>query len=385
MTTTELQFMRRALALAARGQGRVEPNPMVGCVLVREGRIIAQGFHRRFGGHHAEVEALRDAQKRGADPADCTAYVTLEPCCHQGKTGPCTEALIAARVARVVTAMIDPYTAVSGRGVEALRRASVAVDVGLCEQEARALNGPFIKRQTRGLPWVIVKWAQTLDGRIAAADGSSKWISGEESRAEVHHLRGRVDAVMVGIGTALADDPLLTSRPARKSDIKRTARRVVVDPRLRLPVSSQLAKTASDVPLTIAMAEETLRDRAAEAEAMRRLGAEVIALPRLASAANPADSELDLSVLMKHLAREYSATNVLVEGGSRLIGSLWRQGLVDQVLAFVAPRVLGDERGTPAVRGLDGSAIERAARLRLVEVKRVGGDVMLDYRTAAGG
>ena len=200
------------MALAVRGQGAVEPNPMVGCVLVRGGRVVGEGWHKRFGGPHAEVEALRAAGRaaRGA-----TAYVSLEPCCHFGKTPPCTDALIAAGVSRVVAAMRDPFPKVRGRGRRLLEAAGIKVGMGLCEAEAMRLNAPYLKRQRTGRPWVILKWAQSVDGRIATRTGDSKWISSEDSRAQAHDLRGRVDAVIVGVGTVRADDPLLTCRHGR--------------------------------------------------------------------------------------------------------------------------------------------------------------------------
>jgi len=214
--------MRRALALAERGRGRVEPNPLVGCVIVKMGRVVGEGFHRRFGGPHAEVIALNRAGRaaRGA-----TAYVTLEPCCHHGKTGPCTDALIRAGVKRVVTACRDPFKKVAGKGIAQLHRAGITVEVGLLRVEAQSLNAPFFKRVTTGLPWVIAKWAMTLDGAISSGKkGPSRWISGPQSRRMVHELRARVDAILIGIGTALADDPLLTARGVK---VRRVARRVV--------------------------------------------------------------------------------------------------------------------------------------------------------------
>src|SRR5688500_7305813 len=213
--------MRRALALARRGWGRTAPNPMVGAVVVRDGVVVGEGWHAEFGGDHAEVMALREAGERARG---ATLYVTLEPCCHHGKTPPCTKAVIAARVGRVVCAMADPFPRVAGDGIAELRSTGIAVAIGVCEAEARVLNAPYLTLLGKGRPWVIAKWAMSLDGRIATRTGDSKWISGEASRRLVHELRGRVDAVMVGSGTALADDPLLTARPPGP----RTAARVVL-------------------------------------------------------------------------------------------------------------------------------------------------------------
>lgn len=209
----DAEAMRRALDLAARGRGRVEPNPMVGAVLLdRAGQAVGEGYHQQYGKEHAEVNALADARQRGVDPAGLTMVVTLEPCAHTGKTPPCVEALLQARVGRVVVAMVDPYEEVSGRGIARLREAGLVVEVGVEETAARRLNEAFIKRVTTGLPWVILKWAQTLDGRTATATGHSQWISNEASRAAVHELRAVVDVVAVGVGTAIADDPSLTAR-----------------------------------------------------------------------------------------------------------------------------------------------------------------------------
>ncbi len=338
-------WMRRALELAARGLGLVEPNPMVGAVVVRDGEVVGEGYHERFGGPHAEVNALADCRSRGVDPRGATVMVTLEPCCHTGKTGPCTEVLIAAGVGRVVVAMVDPDPRVSGGGIARLRGARIDVEVGVCEAEARRLNEAFIKRVTTGLPWVIVKWAQTLDGRTATATGHSKWISTAASREEVHRLRGRADAVMVGVGTVLADDPSLTARPPDASDVKRVARRVVVDRSGRLRRDFPGARMLHDGGPPVTVLGEDL------GEGLRKLAAEGVA-------------------------------NVLVEGGATLTGALFAAGLVDQVLVYVAPKVVGDAAAVPAVRGLECATMGEALSLTLVDVRRVGGDVALDYRVA---
>ena len=229
--------MRRAIELARRGEGLVEPNPQVGAVVLdAHGAVVGAGWHERFGGPHAEVMAIASA---GAAARGGTLVVTLEPCCHHGKTPPCTDAIIAAGVSRVVIGVEDPFPQVSGGGVAALRRAGIDVETGVLAEAAARLSAPFRRLVVDGRPWVIAKWAMSLDGRIAAAGGDSRWISGEASRALVHTLRGRVDAIMVGIGTALADDPLLTARPPGP----RTALRVVVDSRARLPTESRLVRT----------------------------------------------------------------------------------------------------------------------------------------------
>ena len=365
--------MYQALALAEQGRGFVEPNPMVGCVLVRNGQELGRGLHDRFGGPHAEVQALDDARSRNEPLEGATAYVTLEPCGHFGQTPPCADALIDAGLARVVVAMIDPNPRVSGQGIERLREAGIEVVLGVCEVPARQLNEPFIKRVTTGLPWVIAKWASTLDGKVATHTGSSKWISSAASRRVVHELRARVDAVMVGVGTVLADNPLLT---ARDVEIKRTARRVVIDPELRTPRPSYLAMGSSpdDPPITFGVCASAHDGPSQRVTDYVEHGIELVPLPRREN------HFLELEPLLKHLAEAYNATNVLVEGGAALIGSMMDQGLVDQVLTFVAPKLLGDERATPAVSGLMRDTIDQSTMLELRDVQRIEDDVLLDYR-----
>lgn len=370
--------MRRSLTLAARGLGKVEPNPMVGCVIVRDGRVVGEGYHKKFGGPHAEVEALASAKRRGASPQGADVFVTLEPCCHHGKTPPCTDALIAAKVRRVTAAMLDPFEKVSGRGIAALRAAGIAVEVGLCGDEAARLNERFVKRVTTGLPWVTLKWAQSLDGRIAAADGSSRWISGDSAREWVHVLRGRVDAVMVGIGTVLADDPRLTARPADTRDVKRKARRVVVDPSLRLPDSAALLGTLHDAPLTIVTSERASASNSSRVAGLLEKGVEVLAVGLFAESSEAMAGRLDLRAALRHLAQTHGATQVLVEGGAALAGSLLAQDMVDEIITFVSPRLLGDE-GIAPVRGLVIQAMADARALTLRHVERQGDDIRLEY------
>lgn len=365
-------FMREAVRLAGRGLGAVEPNPMVGAVLVQGGRVVARGWHKRFGGPHAEVELLRECAKAGIDPGEGELYVTLEPCCHYGKTPPCVDALIEAGVKRVVAAMEDPNPLVGGQGIAKLCEAGVVVEVGLCRDGAERLNRPYLKRVRTGLPWTMAKWAQTLDGKLATARGESKWISGEASRRWVHRLRGRVDAVMVGIGTVLADDPQLT---ARGVTVRRVARRVVVDPRMRFPLEAKLLATVGEGPVTLAVQEETVLRRQSDVKRLEDLGVEIVPLPQWAGDA----ALMDLSVLLRHLVGQHGATNVVVEGGGKLIGSMLRQGLVDEVFAFVGPKILGDAEGVAAVAGLSPATLVEATGLRLDSLRRLGGDVLLEY------
>jgi diaminohydroxyphosphoribosylaminopyrimidine deaminase / 5-amino-6-(5-phosphoribosylamino)uracil reductase len=370
------RYMRLALRAAFRGRGRVEPNPRVGAVLVREGRVLAIGHHEQFGGPHAEVVVLHRCRERGIDPAGSDLYVTLEPCCHLGKTPPCTDALISAQVRRVFAAMQDPNPLVAGKGFDRLRQAGIESHVGLCEGQARAALADYLKRVATGLPWVIAKWAQTIDGAAATSSGESRWISGPASRAAVHRLRARVDAVMVGIGTVLADNPRLTARGVAR---RRVARRVVVDPQLRIPLSSDLVRSAGEAPLLVATRHELAEAEGASGP-LRARGVEVLGLPPRQTGAGE-DGELDLRPLLLHLSRKYAAANVLVEGGPTLLGRLLAQGLVDQALVFVAPLVMGDAGARHAVAGVPRPRLAEIQPLRLHRVKRLGPDVLLDYRS----
>ncbi|RIK83285.1 MAG: bifunctional diaminohydroxyphosphoribosylaminopyrimidine deaminase/5-amino-6-(5-phosphoribosylamino)uracil reductase RibD [Planctomycetota bacterium] len=356
-------FMQRALQLAGLGQGAVEPNPMVGCVLVRDGQIVGEGYHQQYGGPHAEVHALAAA---GEAARGATAYVSLEPCCHYGQTPPCTEALRAAGIARVVAAMRDPFPLVDGQGISDLKAAGIDVEFGLCEQEARDLNAPFIKLVTQSCPWFIAKWAMTLDGRVATRAGDSKWISSEASRAIVHQLRGRVDAIMIGRGTAIADDPLLTARPPGA----RIPLRIVVDTHAQLPLESQLVRTANEFDTLVAVSIEADR---AKCRALAEAGCEVFAL----AAGTPADR---LWELVEELAGR-QITNVLVEGGPTLLGSMFDAGLIDEVHAFIAPKLVGGLFAKPPIAGAGRALLDEAARLGNVEVQQVGEDVYIRGRT----
>lgn len=360
-------MMKRALRLAARGEGSVEPNPMVGCVMAHKGGIVGEGWHRRFGGHHAEVEALAIT---GGKAKGATAYVTLEPCDHQGKTPPCTRALIQAGLARIVVGTLDPNPIVDGRGVRRLRKAGMVVDVGCLEEEAAALIRPFAKLTLTGRPYVIGKWAQTLDGALAMRNGNSKWISSEVSRRFVHRLRGRIDAIIVGIGTVLADDPQLT---ARDVPVRRVAQRIVLDSRLRIPPDSALVKTAPQWPTWVATAASGKEGSAhsRRAKALRAKGVEVLRLPTAAG--------LDLGALLDHIGSR-GMCRVLVEGGGRLMAAFLKQGLLDEAWVFVAPFWAGDPRAVRLVASEAGNtvrAIGDLTRLDVRAVRRAGSDVWI--------
>ncbi len=354
--------MRRALALAARGRGGVEPNPMVGAVVLDAGgTVVGEGWHERFGGPHAEVHALVVAGDRARGG---TLVVTLEPCCHHGKTPPCTDAVVTAGVRRVVAAMADPFPKVAGGGVARLREAGVEVEVGVCETEAVRLNAAYLKLLRTGRPWVHLKWAMTLDGKTATRTRDSKWISGEESRRRVHELRGVVDAVVVGRGTVEADDPLLTARPPGP----RTAARVVLTASGRLPERCRLRATAREAPVVVFTAaghEAKLAGWAAD-------GAEVVALPA-------GDSGLSVDAVLAELGRR-RMTHVLVEGGAGVHGAFLDARAVDELHVFVAPVLVGGTHATGVTGGLGVETMAAALRAGEFTAEMSGADVYLRGR-----
>lgn len=359
-TLQDEAYMRRALALAERGRGHVEPNPVVGCVLVRDGRVVGEGYHRKYGGPHAEVWALRDA---GARARGATAYVTLEPCCHYGQTPPCTEALITAGVKRVIAAMRDLSPPVCGQGFARLKAADIQTAGGLLESESVWMNAAYLKRKFTGRPWVILKWAQSLDGKIATRTGDSKWISGEAARAWVHRLRGRLDAIVVGVGTAIADDPLLTCRVGRP---RRIATRIVLDPSLRLPATAQLVRTVKDAP-TLVVTDRRKADTT-KARRLRRAGVEILGL-RLTRRG------LDLGTLLDDLGRR-GMSNVMIEGGGRTLGAFYDAGLADEALVFVSPRLISGREAVSPLAGKGPATMSELRRPVRLEQKRLGGDTL---------
>lgn len=355
--------MRRALELAALGRGGAEPNPLVGCVIAHGAELIGEGYHRRFGGSHAEVEALQVAGERARG---ATAYVTLEPCCHFGKTPPCTQALIAAGIVRVVAAMRDPFPKVAGGGIDELRAAGVDVEVGLLEAEARKLNAPYLKLLATGRPWIIAKWAMTLDGRIATHAGDSRWISGKASRDIVHGLRGDVDAIMVGAGTAKADDPQLTARLSGNVIPARIAVRIVVDDRASLDLESKLATTAREIPVLIAAAANASPIYVTQ---LRDLGCEVLLL-------EGATRRDRLLALLDELGRR-RMTNILVEGGASLLGELFDAGQVDEAAVFIAPKLIGGAEAPGPIGGTGFAEMAQALELDGPTRIFVGDDVFI--------
>lgn len=357
--------MSLAVRLAVRGHGLVEPNPMVGCVaLDAAGQTVGWGWHRRVGGDHAEVEAIRCA---GAAAKGGTLVVTLEPCAHHGRTPPCSDAIIAAGLSRVVFATKDPNPVAAG-GAEVLRRAGIEAIHRPCTA-ANDLNAPFLRRTIDARPWISAKWAQTIDGAIAAPSGESRWISSARLRKAVHRERGRVDAIMTGIGTVLIDDPLLT---AREVTARRAPIRVVVDPYLRIRAETRLVQDAANGPtVVVAVRPEALseqRDRRRELEA---LGVRFVELPV---------NEGGLAAMLGTLAREFGVSRVLVESGGGLVGTMLREGLVDECWVVVAPTIAGSTSAPRAVRGLESASVASMHRRRLVGSWRRGDEMLLLYR-----
>lgn len=371
-TAADAVFMARALQLAARGLFTTGINPRVGCVLVKDGQIIGEGWHERAGEGHAEVMALRDAERRGDDAKGATAYVTLEPCAHHGKTPPCAEALIKAGVSRVVAAMEDPNPLVAGQGLALLQQAGIAVAAPLMAAEAEALNIGFVKRMRQGKPWVRLKMAGSLDGRSALANGQSQWITGSEARADGHRFRARAQAIITGVGTLIADDPLLTVR-----DVERPlgqlgqpvplapSLRVVVDSHLRMPTTARILQGGCLVATASIDPDKTA--------ALRAAGADVICLP-------DADGRVDLAALLDHLA-ERGVNEVHVEGGSRLSGVFLKSGLVDELLFYMAPTLLGsDARGW--FDDLNLTSLDQKVALKFEDVRMVGPNLRILARPA---
>ncbi|MDE1147910.1 MAG: bifunctional diaminohydroxyphosphoribosylaminopyrimidine deaminase/5-amino-6-(5-phosphoribosylamino)uracil reductase RibD [Azospirillaceae bacterium] len=363
----DVAHMRAALALAARGLGRCWPNPAVGCVLVKDGHVVGRGWTQPGGRPHAEVVALAQA---GNAAEGATAYVTLEPCSHFGKTPPCADALVAAAVARVVVAIGDPDPRVAGRGLDRLRAAGIEVSLGLLEEEAYLVTEGFLRRVTEGRPLVTLKLATTLDGRIATRSGESQWITGPIARSWGHRLRATHDAIMVGIGTALADDPELTCRLPGLED--RSPVRIVVDTRLRLPLTSRLVRSARQTPVWVA----TLSGGdAARRRAFQECGVEVIDIDA------DADGLMPLPAVLAALGAR-GLTRVLVEGGAQLAASLFKADLVDRLEWYRAAKVIGGD-GTAAAVGFGLERLDGAPRFTCVDVRPAGDDKAESYRRTA--
>ncbi|MBI5025665.1 MAG: bifunctional diaminohydroxyphosphoribosylaminopyrimidine deaminase/5-amino-6-(5-phosphoribosylamino)uracil reductase RibD [Nitrospirae bacterium] len=354
-------FMKRALALAARARGRTSPNPMVGAVIVKGNKIITQGYHRKAGTPHAEVIALK---KAGSEARGATLYVNLEPCCHtEKKTPPCTKLIIESGMKKVVVAMIDPNPKVSGRGIKELKDAGLAVEVGIMEPEVRELNEAFIKFITKKEPFVILKVAQSLDGKIATPTGESRWITGEKSRNYVQKLRNSVDAVLVGIGTVLKDNPSLTSRiPGGRNPY-----RIIIDSFLRIPLDAKVLIHNSDAKTIIA----TTRDAEEEKiNSLKARGGNILVIKDI-------NGKVDLRALMKELGK-LDITSVMIEGGSSINASALQSGIVDKVMFFTAPKIIGGRDAIASIGGEFTGTLKNSIKIRNLKVKKIGEDILLE-------
>ncbi len=359
--TDDVKYMKRAISLAKKGAGWVNPNPMVGAVLVKDNRIIGEGFHGFFGGSHAEVNAIQDVASKQAPGS--TLYVTLEPCVHEGKTPPCANLIVEQKISRVVIAMADPNPIVSGKGIAYLQSHRIQVEVGLLEQQARQLNEVFIKYITTNRPFVVLKSAMTLDGKIATVTNASRWITGEASRKLVHRLRQDLSAVMVGVNTVLFDDPLLNIRlkGTWKNPLK-----IITDTHGRVPLKSNLLQ--KDPQLTIVATTELAEPK--KVKQIEQLGAQVLICPLK-------DNRVDLGFVM-HSLGSMGIDSIMIEGGSTLAFSVLKEGLVDKIISFIAPKILG---GASAPTSVGGAGIEKMAdaiNLSNMKTRKVGNDLMVE-------
>lgn len=354
--------MSRALDLAEKGAGYTNPNPLVGAVIVKDGRIIGEGYHKVYGGHHAEVNAINNATE---DIKGTTMYVTLEPCSHYGKTPPCAKAIVESGIKKVVIGLKDPNPLVAGRGIKILEDSGIEVMVGILEDEGRKLNEIFLKYITTELPFCIMKTAMTLDGKIATSTGDSKWITEEISRKYVHELRHRVAGIMVGIGTVLADDPMLTTRLDDKASKDPT--RIIIDSSGRIPLEAKVLNLKSDAKTIIATTEKAEK---AKIRALEKKGAEVIITPIK-------DNGVDLSFLMKAIG-EKKIDSILLEGGSNINYSALEEGIVDKVNAFISPKIIGGDTAKTPVGGDGKKYMKDAMSLQNIEVHNFGNDIMIE-------
>lgn len=375
--------MSRAIEIAAQGRGSVEPNPMVGCVIVRDGFIVGEGWHERYGGPHAEVNAMLAASQSAISPSAArsraaspnalpsetlkgsTMYVSLEPCCHHGKTPPCVDQIIRTGIRRVVAAMSDPFPAVQGGGVSRLRDAGIEVEVGVCETQARELNAPYLHLLREQSPWVIGKWAMSLDGKIATRTGDSRWISNERSRQIAHALRGSVDAIVVGHGTVDQDDPLLTARPPGP----RVATRVVMSSRGLLPHDCALLQTAREVPVLVVVTTQATPDARRDLE---RAGCEVLVV-------DAEDQTKQIGDMLK-LFGTRRWTNILVEGGGQILGRFLDGGLLDEVHVFIAPKLIGGSAAKSPLAGDGALLLAETTHFEQVAVECVDSDLWIRAR-----
>ena len=363
-----LIYMKRALELAKRGEGHTAPNPLVGAVIVKDGEIIGEGWHAKYGGPHAEINAIQNLTQ-SAEGA--TLYVTLEPCAHYGKTPPCVDAIISHRFAKVIVAMLDPNPLVRGKGVEKLESEGIEVLTGMLEAEASEINEPFLKFITTRLPFCVMKTAMTLDGKLASTTGDSKWISNDASRRFVHQLRNKYSAIMVGIGTVLADDPALTTRFNEGVD----AHRIIVDTEAKIPLNAAvLHLTDSSAMTLIATTERAPQEKR---NALEALGATVLVLPIK-------NGQVNLNSLMQRLG-ELNIDSVLVEGGAELNFSMLQEGLIDRLFSFISPKIIGGKNAKTPVGGEGIPMMCDAIKLERVRVEMIEGDILVTARVMKEG
>jgi len=356
-------YLERALVLAERGRGRTSPNPLVGALLVQSGRIVAEGFHQRLGGPHAELVALRRAGRRARGG---TLYVNLEPCCHVGRTGPCTDAILQSGIREVVIGMKDPNPLNSGKGIRTLRSHGVRVKVGVLKKECEALNAPFIKTMTRHLPYVTVKVAQSLDGKIATVRGVSHWITGETARKLVHAERARSDAILVGVNTVLKDDPLLTARQNGKPLLYQPTR-IILDRYLRTPRNSRLVQSSFNAPLILAIGKDIPERRLLYYHPY----------PIVFLRTETDGRRVKLSPLLKTLA-EMEIAHLLVEGGGTVIADFFENRLVDRILWFIAPKLIGGKEAPTSFEGKGFPKLSQAISFKKVKARKVGEDLLIE-------
>ena len=372
----EEKYMRRAIELAKKGSGHVNPNPLVGAVIVRDGEIIGEGYHECYGQLHAERNAIANAKKRGTSLEGSTIYVTLEPCCHYGKTPPCTEAIIEEKIARVVVGSDDPNPLVSGKGFQMLREKGIEVIPHFLKEECDAMNHVFFHYIRTGTPYVAMKYAMTMDGKIACYTGDSKWVTGEESRAHVQTLRNHYKGIMAGIGTVLADDPMLNCRIEGGRD----PIRIIADSHLRIPIDSQLVRTAGQQPLIVACLPDADEEKAAQ---LQEKGVEVLRIPGVTTADITEEQKevISLPVLMKELGAR-KIDGILLEGGGQLNESALQAGIVDRIYCYIAPKIFG---GAQAKTPVEGQGLTRAAdawQFNRIGMQEFGQDILLEYEKA---
>ncbi len=354
------KLMRLAISLAKKGVGKTSPNPLVGAVVVKDGEIISEGYHKKFGGAHAEINAL---VKAGGGAKGADIFINLEPCCHYGKTPPCFKEVISSGISKVHVGMVDPNPAVAGKGIKYLRDAGIGVEVGILEDDCKLLNEAYIKYITTMKPFVTLKLASTLDGKIATYTGESKWITEKGSRKKVHKMRGTVDGIIVGVGTVLKDDPKLTSRITNSVNPSR----IIVDSVLRIPLTSTVLKK---IPNTEVFIATSYKAPLKKVEKLRRMGARIIFLPLL-------EEGVDLKALMAELGK-HGMMNLLLEGGAKLATSAIRSGVVDKLSLFLAPRIMGGSESAPMFLDLGVKSLDEMFHINRMRSKKIGNDVLIE-------